>query len=1044
MAQPHIQTSFASGEWAPKLRSRVDIQKYHSGAELLRNFYVDFSGGGASTRQGTKFVNQAFNSTRPVRLIGFQPGTYISYVLEFGDGYIRFHTNGAPILEASIAVTSTLGNSITTASNPYAVGDWVFIGGAYYIVTATGATFHVSDLFGNTSVTPTGTTVARVYTLPSPFAAGDLFPNPVTQNPGIKFVQDVTSMIICHPSYQPQILTIVSANNWMISSINFGTTIGTPTGLTLTTTLTVSANNWNYGYTVTAVDLNGQESAAATLATLIGYTYLGTVGNNGTNSLSWTAVPGAVSYNVYKASPLFNTAFPTNVQVGFIGNTPALSFQDPFPGFGADFSQTPPIPQNPFQGAGVQSYTVTNNGAPQSSVPTVTVATPPPGGSQATAAASLSVVTYSGSLGQMSNSNLGDPTGSFIVFPNGVTAKITSAAFVGFFGGFPSYNVNSDVLANPGSITGAGTSAPGSITATGCSAQYFNHWVNPPTRTVTWGVVTVGAIAPGAGYTVAPTVSFSPAGAAATAVLGTLSGGNPGVPGFIQERLCLAGQQKAVQSFNFSQPGSFFNFNITDPIEADDAISGQIISEQLNDIRSVTPVPTGLLAMTGRASWLINGGGGISTQAPITPADVTAQPQSFSGANDLPPLKISFDILYGTNKGSYVRDLSYNVWQQLFTGADISTFSNHLFFGHYLIDWAYSEEPFKTIWATRDDGTLLSLGYVKEQEMIGWAHHDTNGQFKSVCTVFETVVGNTVDAIYVVVQRIVNNQVVQYIERMADRYFPYGYADSWSLDCALQTIPQVTNATVVAITGDASAVGNTVTLTDTAGLPFTLTMATNNWVLRTNGGIYRITGFTSTSVVTASVVRVGVLNPYSTAAFSSSLGYTIWQPVTTISGLSQLENQTVVGVADGVAVGPLSVSATGSVTLANAATKVTLGLAFIPQLKTLRLDQGQPTIQSKRKKLPAATLRVADTLGLQVGTSFANAVTCKDFTLGNLNIADNVTVTDLYSGDGFVILDQLWQEPGQLVVQQNLPYPATILSVMPQATVGDTPNARAG
>ena len=52
MAQPHIQTSFAGGEWAPKLRSRVDIQKYHSGAELLRNFYVDFSGGGASTRQG--------------------------------------------------------------------------------------------------------------------------------------------------------------------------------------------------------------------------------------------------------------------------------------------------------------------------------------------------------------------------------------------------------------------------------------------------------------------------------------------------------------------------------------------------------------------------------------------------------------------------------------------------------------------------------------------------------------------------------------------------------------------------------------------------------------------------------------------------------------------------------------------------------------------------------------------------------------------------------------------------------------------------------
>src|SRR6516162_9256940 len=382
MAQPHIQTSFASGEWAPKLRSRVDIQKYHSGAELLRNFYVDFSGGGASTRQGTKFINQAFKSSKPVRLVGFQPGTYISYVLEFGDSYIRFHTNGAPVLEASIAVTGTSGNTITTAGNPYVNGDWVFIGGSYYIVSAGGATFSVTDLFGNPSVTPTGATVARVYTLPSPFGAGDLFPNPLTQNPGIKFVQDVTSMIICHPSYQPQILTINSATNWTITTINFGATIGTPTGLTLVTTLTAAAGQWNYGYTVTAVDVNGQESAAATLITLIGYNFIGST--NGTNYLSWTAVTGAASYNVYKTVNLFNTAFPSNVQTGFIGNTLATSFQDSFPGIGPDFSQTPPIIQNPFQGAGVQSYIVTA-GSTYSVVPSVSVTAPPAGGAQATA-----------------------------------------------------------------------------------------------------------------------------------------------------------------------------------------------------------------------------------------------------------------------------------------------------------------------------------------------------------------------------------------------------------------------------------------------------------------------------------------------------------------------------------------------------------------------------------------------------------------------------------------------------------------------------------
>ena len=154
MAQPTIQTSFASGEWAPRLRSRVDIQKYRSGAALLRNFYVDYSGGGASTRPGTRYINNVFNTNYPVRLIPFQPSANLSYVLEFGNGYIRFYSNGAPILEPAITITGIAGN-LVTAANSYNIGDWVLIGNAYWIVTAaTGANFNVSDLYGNTSVTP--------------------------------------------------------------------------------------------------------------------------------------------------------------------------------------------------------------------------------------------------------------------------------------------------------------------------------------------------------------------------------------------------------------------------------------------------------------------------------------------------------------------------------------------------------------------------------------------------------------------------------------------------------------------------------------------------------------------------------------------------------------------------------------------------------------------------------------------------------------------------------------------------------------------------
>ena len=166
-----------------------------------------------------------------------------------------------------------------------------------------------------------------------------------------------------------------------------------------------------------------------------------------------------------------------------------------------------------------------------------------------------------------------------------------------------------------------------------------------------------------------------------------------------------------------------------------------------------------MIALTCAGAWLINGGGGISTNNPITPSNQTAQPQAFNGANDLRPIKNGLDLLYATNKGCYIRDLTYNIYANIYTGADISVLSNHLFFGHNILDWAFSEEPFKTLWAVRDDGILLSLGFVKEQDLIGWAHHDTNGQFLSCVSVIENVQGVNVDAVYVIAQRLINGLI---------------------------------------------------------------------------------------------------------------------------------------------------------------------------------------------------------------------------------------------------------------------------------------------
>src|SRR5258707_9047240 len=156
-----MQFSFNSGEWAPALNARVDIAKYHSGAALLRHFFVDYRGG-ATASPGTKYILQT-RLTSAVRLIPFQASLAVSYVLEFGEGYIRFYNNGAPVLESPLAITgitNTAGEATLSVINAYAAGDWLFItgvGGAtqlngnYYVISAAiGTQIRLTDLVGNT------------------------------------------------------------------------------------------------------------------------------------------------------------------------------------------------------------------------------------------------------------------------------------------------------------------------------------------------------------------------------------------------------------------------------------------------------------------------------------------------------------------------------------------------------------------------------------------------------------------------------------------------------------------------------------------------------------------------------------------------------------------------------------------------------------------------------------------------------------------------------------------------------------------------------
>jgi hypothetical protein len=156
-------------------------------------------------------------------------------------------------------------------------------------------------------------------------------------------------------------------------------------------------------------------------------------------------------------------------------------------------------------------------------------------------------------------------------------------------------------------------------------------------------------------------------------------------------------------------------------------------------------------------------------------------------------------------------------------------------------------------------------------------------------------------------------------------------------------------------------------------------------------------------------------------------------PVSTIRGLDHLNGQTVSILADGN-VQPQQVVSGGSVTLQVSASAIVVGLPYTAQMRTLYLDvPGPATAQSKRKVIPAVTVRTQDTRGLKVGPDFGTLREIKDRTTERMGQAIN-----LFTGDHRITIDGLWTTYGQVCVQQDQPLPATVLALVPEVYIGDT------
>jgi len=426
--KPHTR-SFAGGEITPELYGRIDLTKFQTGLAKCLNFWV-LPHGPVQNRPGFAYVNEVKDSTKRTRVIPFQYNTQQTFAVEFGDQYIRWHTNGGTLLETAKNITGITqpAGVITSAAHGFSNGQWVYLSaiggmtqlnGRFAVVSdAATNTFRIKDFAGNYITTGSysaytaGGTAARVYEIASTYLEADLM--------DLHFTQSNDVLTITHPSYPPRELKRLGATNWTLTDVSFSPTISAPSAPTVAVGAGAGATQYQYKVTAVSSDnleeslpsraassasvaitgatqanpgvitavahgravgdpvyiegvggmtqLNGNEylvntaptADTLTLKTLDGtpinttgygaYTAGGTLyfvaiandltGAGAYNTVSWTAVSGAVRYNIYRLK---------NGLYGYIGQTARNTFRDD--NITPDVSKTPAEADTPFTGA---------------------------------------------------------------------------------------------------------------------------------------------------------------------------------------------------------------------------------------------------------------------------------------------------------------------------------------------------------------------------------------------------------------------------------------------------------------------------------------------------------------------------------------------------------------------------------------------------------------------------------------------------------------------------------------------------------------------
>ena len=220
-----------------------------------------------------------------------------------------------------------------------------------------------------------------------------------------------------------------------------------------------------------------------------------------------------------------------------------------------------------------------------------------------------------------------------------------------------------------------------------------------------------------------------------------------------EQRVVYGGTSYQPQTIWGTVVGDFENF--LRGVNDSDSYAHTIAGLELNEINWLISQKELLIGTAGN-EYAIGSEGGI-----ITGSDVTVRLQSNKGSAYKPALVVNDSVLFIGRKGRKIFDIQYTFEQEKFFPQDLTLFAEHLT-ANGVVQMAYQKEPIPILWAVTADGILLGFTFDRDQNVMGWHWHQTDGLFESVVAIYGAE--NEDDNVYVIVKRTIGSTDYRYLE----------------------------------------------------------------------------------------------------------------------------------------------------------------------------------------------------------------------------------------------------------------------------------------